>query len=42
VSLVATAHGGHTSVRDRRQGGAAFGLHLPGPDSAAAAVKVTG
>jgi two-component system sensor histidine kinase/response regulator len=42
VSLVATAHGGHTSVRDRRQGGAAFGLHLPGQDSAAAAVKVTG
>jgi two-component system, sensor histidine kinase and response regulator len=29
VSLVATAHGGRTSVRDRNHGGAAFGLYLP-------------
>jgi two-component system sensor histidine kinase KdpD len=29
VNLVATAHGGRTSVRDRNRGGAAFGLHLP-------------
>lgn len=30
VNLVATAHGGRVSVRDRRSGGAAFGLYLPG------------
>jgi signal transduction histidine kinase len=29
VKLVATAHGGRASVRDRRHGGAAFGIFLP-------------
>jgi two-component system, sensor histidine kinase and response regulator len=33
VNLVATAHGGHTSVRDRKHGGAAFGLYLPRADA---------
>jgi two-component system sensor histidine kinase/response regulator len=31
VNLVATAHGGRASVRDRAGGGAAFGLLLPKP-----------
>jgi two-component system, sensor histidine kinase and response regulator len=29
VKMVASAHGGHTGVRDRKNGGAAFGLFLP-------------
>jgi signal transduction histidine kinase len=31
VKLVATAHGGRTLVRDRRGGGTAVGLLVPGP-----------
>ncbi len=34
VNLVATAHGGRATVRDRRHGGSAFGLYLPGEGAA--------
>lgn len=40
VSLVATAHGGRARVRDRRHGGAAFGLYLPGQGGSEPSIKV--
>jgi signal transduction histidine kinase len=42
VSLVATAHGGRTSVRDRGHGGAAFGLYLPGETASGSLGRVGG
>lgn len=40
VNLVATAHGGSTKVRDRKHGGAAFGLYLPGVEPTQSLVEV--
>jgi signal transduction histidine kinase len=39
VGLVAAAHGGRATVRDRKRGGAAFGLFLPGAHAAKPALE---